>query len=109
MLTKGSSIVPFRVPKPAKAAFWCKTHRQKGPKNRFLPAIRHSFIKKLAQVSGTTPSDGDKNMAADTRLEYNTKARQSNEIDGLFLMPGQAPQPQHIGDAVGRGNTSPIG
>ena len=66
-------------------AFWCKHTFKKAPKNRFLTAIRHLFIKKLGQMSGATPPDGDKNIAANARLEYNAKARQSNAIDGLLL------------------------
>ena len=31
-------------------------------------------------------------MAADTRPGYNTKAHQSNEINGLFLMSDRVPQ-----------------
>ena len=65
-------------------AFWCKHTVKKAPKNRFLTAIRHSFIKKLGQMSGATPPDGDKNIAANARLEYNTKARQSSAIGGLY-------------------------
>ena len=37
---KAPRMSPFRVPRPAKAALRCQTHRQKGPKNRFLTAIR---------------------------------------------------------------------